>query len=382
MQAALDSTALMLARDAASLTSDQLNAKAVQYFNGVFTRSEATNVKISAAYSTTNGSQVVVNGSVDVPTNLMNAFGYKTLTVGGDATAKWGMSRLRVALALDVTGSMASAGKMTALKTATKSLLDQLKAAATNNGDVYVSIIPFAQTVNVGSSNYNASWINWDDWDGDNTVCTKWKNGNCQKWEAADHNTWNGCITDRGQSHQPWQDYDAKVDLPTNNKFTQWPADQDSSCPQEMMGLSYNWAAMKTLVDGMWPTGMTNQGIGLVWGWQSLVGGGPLTTPSKDSNYIYNEAIILMSDGLNTRNRWYSDGASIDARQQITCNNIKAAGITIYTIQVNTDGDPTSSVLQNCASTSDKFYLVGSANQMVAIFNTIGTNLTKLRVAQ
>ena len=33
-----------------------------------------------------------------------------------------------------------------------------------------------------------------------------------------------------------------------------------------------------------------------------------------------------------------------------TCANIKAAGITIYTIQVNTGGDPTSTLLQNCAS--------------------------------
>ena len=32
-----------------------------------------------------------------------------------------------------------------------------------------------------------------------------------------------------------------------------------------------------------------------------------------------------------------------------TCNNIKAAGITLYTIQVNTGGEPTSTLLQNCA---------------------------------
>ena len=42
----------------------------------------------------------------------------------------------------------------------------------------------------------------------------------------------------------------------------------------------------------------------------------------------------------------------------MTCDNIKAAGITLYTIQVNTDGDPTSSLLQHCASSADKFYLV------------------------
>ena len=65
-----------------------------------------------------------------------------------------------------------------------------------------------------------------------------------------------------------------------------------------------------------------------------------------------------------------------------TCANIKAAGITIYAIQVNTGGDPTSTLLQNCASDVSKFFLLTSANQIVTTFNTIGTNLTKLRIAQ
>jgi hypothetical protein len=65
-----------------------------------------------------------------------------------------------------------------------------------------------------------------------------------------------------------------------------------------------------------------------------------------------------------------------------TCKNIKDAGITIYTVQVNTDGDPVSTLLQNCASGPDKFFHLTSANQMVATFNQIGTNLAKLRIAQ
>ena len=51
---------------------------------------------------------------------------------------------------------MASSDKMTALKTATHNLLDQLKDAASVNGDVYVSIIPFVKDVNVGSASYTA----------------------------------------------------------------------------------------------------------------------------------------------------------------------------------------------------------------------------------
>ena len=54
----------------------------------------------------------------------------------------------------------------------------------------------------------------------------------------------------------------------------------------------------------------------------------------------------------------------------------------IYAIQVNTGGDPTSTVMQNCASSADKFFMLTTANQIVSTFQAIGTNLTKLRVAK
>jgi len=66
----------------------------------------------------------------------------------------------------------------------------------------------------------------------------------------------------------------------------------------------------------------------------------------------------------------------------MTCGNIRTANFELYAIQVNTGGDPISTLLQNCASSTDKFYHLTSADQMTATFNTIGTNLTKLRVAQ
>ena len=72
----------------------------------------------------------------------------------------------------------------------------------------------------------------------------------------------------------------------------------------------------------------------------------------------------------------------VDNRQQILCNNVKAANITIYTVQVNTDGDPTSTLLQNCASDATKFFMLTSADQIITTFNTIGTTLKKLYIAK
>jgi hypothetical protein len=52
----------------------------------------------------------------------------------------------------------------------------------------------------------------------------------------------------------------------------------------------------------------------------------------------------------------------------------------MYTVQVNTGSDPTSTLLKNCASDTSKFFLLTSATQIVATFNQIGTALTKLRL--
>src|SRR3954464_2967100 len=47
MQAALDSTALMLSRDAANKDDGQLDAAAKNYFNALFTRAEGKSVTIN-----------------------------------------------------------------------------------------------------------------------------------------------------------------------------------------------------------------------------------------------------------------------------------------------------------------------------------------------
>jgi hypothetical protein len=71
------------------------------------------------------------------------------------------------------------------------------------------------------------------------------------------------------------------------NAATLFPAEQYTPCPQAAMGLSYNWAGMNNLVNNMTSGGNTNQAIGLVLSWQSLVGGGPFAAPpAMDPNYI------------------------------------------------------------------------------------------------
>ena len=388
MQAAIDSTALMLSKEAAGLTSTQFNEKATAYFLALFNRPEVKNATVSATYSTAAGTSILIAATGQLDTSFMRVVGVSQMTVDAQSTIKWGNKRLRLALVLDNTGSMRSANKMSTLKTATKNMLTQLKNAATQNGDVYVSIIPFNKDVNVDPVNWSQTWLKWsgssDTWDENNGTCSKSfyssSKTNCVNhggtWTPKNHNTWNGCVTDRDQN------YDTTNTAPaTTTPATLFPAEQYASCPETMMGLSYDWSALNNKIDAMQPNGNTNQAIGLQWGWQSLTSA-PFTIPAKDPNYKYQDVIILLTDGLNTEDRWYTSQSSIDARQQVTCSNVKAANITLYTVQVNTSGDPTSMLLKNCATDPNKFFLLTSADQILTTFNQIGSELSTLRVAQ
>ena len=82
------------------------------------------------------------------------------------------------------------------------------------------------------------------------------------KWVPDAHSTWNGCVMDRGNSTTPdtVNNYDtnaAGTSVSINSSL--YPAEQYSSCPQAVMGLSYDWSAMTTLVNNMSPNGNTNQ---------------------------------------------------------------------------------------------------------------------------
>ena len=50
-----------------------------------------------------------------------------------------------------------------------------------------------------------------------------------------------------------------------------------------------------------------------------------------------NQIMILLSDGENTRNRWFNAEGAINARQKQICDNIKAAGITINGLAILND---------------------------------------------
>jgi Mg-chelatase subunit ChlD len=355
MLAALDSTALMLSRDADKLDPAQLKQRAQDYFLGQFNRPEAQNVQVdSTLTSPQQGSFTLhVSASATMNTTVARVLGHQQISVAANADVAWGIKKLELALVLDNTGSMANNGKLAALKAASHNLLNTLQNAAKKEGDVKVAIVPFDRMVNIGTGFKDEFWIDY-------TV------------KDIKKDQWNGCVIDRDQSN------DVTDTTPVSTNYhTFFPAQQCGSLVQAMP-LSTSWSNLHAKVDAMTAAGNTNTTIGLVWGWHALTPNLPFTNavePAPDLDKV----IVLLTDGDNTQNRWSTSTSSIDARMSAACANVKAANIKVYTVRV-IDGNGT--LLKNCATKANMYYNVSQADQLNGVFSSIAQNLANLRIAK
>jgi Mg-chelatase subunit ChlD len=355
LQAALDSTALMLSKDAQKLSGTEVNQKAADYFKALFQQPDAFNVQITSVYSepAPGSFALKVTGSASLNTTFMRIYGHLQTDITAFSEVVWGVKRLELALALDNTGSMATDGKMAALKTAAHNLLDTLKNAAKTPDDIKVAIIPFDTTVHVGTEYMDEFWI---DYSVNNIQKKKWK----------------GCVEDRDQSNDVLDTAPA-----SGSNSTYFPAEACGSLAKAMP-LTSDWTALHAKVDQMSPSGYTNVTIGLVWAWHALTGNTPFPQGSPAQPDL-DKVIILLTDGENTRNRWTTSTYSIDKRTTVACDNIKAANIKLYTVRV-IEGNAT--LLKNCATKPDMYYDVQEADQLNAAFSAIAQNLANLRIAK
>src|SRR6185369_17289829 len=103
-----DATALMVAKSAPTMTSGELQTAAKAYFQAMFQSADAVTSEITVSYDAAK-STVNIDGTSKVKTDFVSIMGkqFDTLPITGASSVSWGNSRLRVALALDNTGSMA-----------------------------------------------------------------------------------------------------------------------------------------------------------------------------------------------------------------------------------------------------------------------------------
>lgn len=186
---------------------------------------------------------------------------------------------------------------------------------------------------------------------------------------------WSGCVIDRAQP------YDVQADAPTtSNAATLYPASKcatNSLLP--IMDLTEDISSARTYAQRMTPAGNTNITIGIQWGMEVLSPTAPFTGGAQFSDKTVNKYMIVLTDGLNTQNRWTTTSSSIDARTALACAEAKRQNITVFTVRLEQGN---SSMLQACASQTSYYYNLSNANQISGALGSIMKSIKKVRLTQ
>jgi Flp pilus assembly protein TadG len=373
MQAALDASALMLSKDAATLTKKELRQKANDYFKAEFHRPEAVNLNVKPKYAS-NGAllDLTLSGSARMDTAILKVIGHKHFDIGATSQVTWGAAKkIEIAMVLDNTGSMSTSGKIGALMEASHQFLDLMKKTSRSPGDVKIAIVPFDTRVNIGTAYKGSSWIDWSLMVAGGSSGSENDDDDDNRHDVRDaQDNWNGCVIDRNQPN------DTLDTVPTGSAATSYPA--ENCTLSTITPLTTDWTVLHSAVDKMKASGKTNLTIGLVWGWHALTQSQPLPegTAADPETLKY---ILFMTDGLNTQNRFTTKPAEIDKRTKTVCDNIKATKIRIFTVRVMEGNE---ALLKNCATSPAMYYNVTNASQLAPAFESIAKTLSQLRIAR
>lgn len=358
VQAALDAAALSVARQAGERGPSELSAIATREFRANLGSLADTRTGTIAVARDNTRVTLALDTSVD--TNISGVMGIRQLDFRTRSSVAWRQPRIELTLVLDNTGSMGQMGKMPALQQATRDLLRDLEALRTFPGQVKVAIVPFDTQVNVGVGYRNANWIRFDD-------------AGLRPGEGTTQAAWAGCLTDRDQPH------DVTDAAPVSEATRYRAARCGTGSLAAMRPLTDDFAALRTTIASMQPSGYTNITMGLQMGLAVATPAAPFqdayTGPDEVLRYM-----VLLTDGDNTMSRYVApngNSAAIDARTRLACQSVKDAGVTLFTVRVIAGN---ANLLRDCASNPGMYYGVDDAAGISAAFRSITRQISRLRL--
>lgn len=353
LQNTTDAIALLVARGQIQTQAD-LDAAANEYLQLQYPGAEGVDIRLENI--TREGDLVTITASNRIPTYFTGIFGSSGLDIGATSQALFSDTKLEIALVLDTTGSMAG-NKLASLKVAGNNLVDQLKAND-ERGNIKMSVVPFAQYVNVGVNNVNANWVD------------------VRPAAGQTRSDWAGCVGSRPGN------LDERVDVRGGAVV---PATTNINCGAPISQLTGNANETKAAISSLNAEGWTYLPSGLMWGWRTLDSRAPFIEAAKRNDDKTDKIMIVMTDGANTRskNGLFHEGtsqANADNKAEALCSRVKNDDITVYTIAYEVEDTTTENLLRNCASDQDKYFDATNASQLEEAFSAIAASLTELRL--
>ena len=298
---------------------------------------------------------VKVSSACTLPTLFGGNFWRKELAVSNTSTAQAAITKLDLALMLDVTGSMHPTydrpnTKLADLKAAAKDAAAKLITPRTGDR-VRISFNTYAGAVNAG---IYAEKVFKD-------------------WEPGDST----CATER-EGIAAWKD-----DAPGRRKWVgQRPVNESWACPaSSVLPLTTDLNLFNTEIDKLTAKGPTAGHLGVAWSWYLISPDWSRVWPSASKPRAYTEdnvlkAVILMTDGdFNTE---HGPGMGDSDRQaKRLCRRMRNQGVLVYAVAFQAPAKG-KAVLQNCAGNPDRFFNADNGDELKEAYDTIASQLSNL----
>lgn len=317
-------------------------------------------------------------------TTLGAVAGVQDVDYGVRSVCTYGIGGLDVAFVFDVSGSM-HGSRMRDLKVAAKDAIDTLlpdDAESSENGDIRVAMVAYNDSLDAGdlfetatgySPNrsfryYHYYYRRWFSIPYTST-CVYERIGDEAYTDALPNHSID--VEDTG-SHNSG-DYITAADFYDRNECRDAPP----------LALTNDKDALKDYVDDLDPAGGTAGHLGVAWGWYMISPEWADHLPTAPTDYDepdFAKALILMTDGdFNATHHWQLGSSSAQARD--LCDNIKAKGVTIYSVafQAPSTGE---AVLQYCASDDQSFFDPSNGQELTQAYQTIATSISDLRISE
>ena len=410
LQDTTDAVALLAAKDKTLDSTAKLEAAAQALYDATYPGERGVRIEIQDVQR--NGDEVIVVAKNNIDTFFGGIFNRSDLDVGVTSRAVFATKAMDVALVLDTTFSMSENNKIGGLKVAANNLLTTFDEL--DNENLRVSVVPFAQYVNVGLARRNAKWLDVPansstrgaevcrmkrdvisrsncrrvaktcSNDGVSFDCsyTQCDNQYGPEYESCStpvaNQTWTGCVGSRTGGRDIRVAFDGK----------KIPGLLNTNCGVELQTLSKNMTTAKRTVSSMtaaWNNGDTYIPSGVLWGWRTLDESIPLSSGGNDVVSNRDKVMIVMTDGENqgSKNGKRHNGSNTDAanaKTDETCEAAKRDGVTIYTIAYDVNDSTTKNMLTRCASGASNFFDAANASELNKAFQAIGDALNELRI--